>query len=79
MQINYILLDWHLHLQGYYVVYLLVIIITVLKIKNPEGSKYKWSDYYPTLEEKEKIAEHLNRNIKLIEKRKLITDKIIKK
>ena len=36
-----------------------------LKIKNPEGSKYKWSDYYPTLEEKEKIAEHLNRNIKL--------------
>jgi CRISPR-associated endonuclease Csn1 len=36
-----------------------------LKIKNPEGSKYKWSDYYPTLEEKEKIANHLNTNEKL--------------
>jgi len=36
-----------------------------LKTKNPEGSKYKWSDYYPTLEQKEKIAKHLNTNSKL--------------
>jgi len=36
-----------------------------LKIRNPEVSKYKWSDYYPTLEEKEKIANHLNKNEKL--------------
>jgi CRISPR-associated endonuclease Csn1 len=36
------------------------------KIKNPEGSKYKWSDYYPTLEQKEKIANHLNSNEKLL-------------
>lgn len=36
-----------------------------LKIKNPLGSKYKWSDYYPTLGQKEKIAEHLNTSIKL--------------
>jgi CRISPR-associated endonuclease Csn1 len=33
-----------------------------LKVKNPEGSKYKWSDYYPTIEEKEKIANHLFTN-----------------
>jgi CRISPR-associated endonuclease Csn1 len=36
-----------------------------VKTKNPEGSKYKWSDYYPTIEEKEKIAAHLNTNAKL--------------
>jgi CRISPR-associated endonuclease Csn1 len=30
-----------------------------LKIKNPEGSKYKWSDRVPTLEEKEQIADYL--------------------
>jgi len=33
-----------------------------LKIKNPERSKYKWSDYIPSLEEKHKIAKHLNEN-----------------
>lgn len=31
----------------------------VLKIKNPEGSKYKWSDFEPTLEQKEQIAAYL--------------------
>ncbi|MGL6039149.1 MAG: type II CRISPR RNA-guided endonuclease Cas9, partial [Soonwooa sp.] len=36
-----------------------------LKIKNPEGSKYKWSDYYPTTEEKKQIAEHLSTSITL--------------
>lgn len=30
-----------------------------LKIKNPEGSKYKWSDRFPTLEEKQKIVSQL--------------------
>lgn len=33
-----------------------------LKIKNPEGSKYKWSDYIPTLEEKQKMATYLSIN-----------------
>lgn len=33
-----------------------------LKVKNPEGSKYKWSDYTPTLEQKEKIANYLSTN-----------------
>lgn len=33
-----------------------------LKVKNPEGSKYKWSDYSPTLEQKEKIANYLSIN-----------------
>lgn len=31
-----------------------------LKIKNPEGSKYKWGEWFPTLEEKQKIADYLN-------------------
>ncbi|HPB25641.1 MAG TPA: type II CRISPR RNA-guided endonuclease Cas9 [Bacteroidales bacterium] len=30
-----------------------------LKIKNPEGAKYKWSDKIPTLEEKQQIANYL--------------------
>lgn len=30
-----------------------------LKVKNPEGSKYKWSDKILTLEEKQKIASYL--------------------
>lgn len=30
-----------------------------LKVKNPEGSKYKWGDRIPTLEEKQEIAEYL--------------------
>ena len=33
-----------------------------LKIKNPEGSKYKWGEKIPTLEEKELIAEYLLKN-----------------
>ncbi len=36
-----------------------------LKIKNPEGSKYKWSDRAPSLEEKHQIARHLNQNASL--------------
>ncbi|MFL9483972.1 type II CRISPR RNA-guided endonuclease Cas9 [Chitinophagaceae bacterium LWZ2-11] len=36
-----------------------------LKIKNQEGSKYKWNDRIPTLVEKEKIIEHLNKNSNL--------------
>ncbi|MDI9364419.1 MAG: type II CRISPR RNA-guided endonuclease Cas9 [Flavobacterium sp.] len=36
-----------------------------LKVKNPEGSKYKWSDRIPTLEEKQKIVEYLNQNANL--------------
>ncbi len=31
-----------------------------LKIKNPEGFKYKWADYFPTLQQKKEIAEYLN-------------------
>lgn len=33
-----------------------------LKIKNPEGSKYKWGEKIPTLEEKETIADYLFTN-----------------
>lgn len=33
-----------------------------LKIKNPEGSKYKWGEKIPSLEEKELIAEYLFKN-----------------
>lgn len=33
-----------------------------LKVKNPEGSKYKWSDLFPTIEEKEQIAQYLSVN-----------------
>ena len=33
-----------------------------IKIKNPEGSKYKWSDYEPTLDEKHIIAKYLSEN-----------------
>jgi CRISPR-associated endonuclease Csn1 len=36
-----------------------------LKIKNPEGSKYKWGDKTPSLEEKGKIAEYLFKNSNL--------------
>lgn len=33
-----------------------------LKIKNPEGSKYKWADRIPTIEEKKEIANYLFQN-----------------
>ena len=33
-----------------------------MKIKNPEGSKYKWGEKIPTLEEKEIIADYLFKN-----------------
>lgn len=33
-----------------------------LKIKTPEGSKYKWSDRIPTIEEKQEIAGYLSIN-----------------
>lgn len=33
-----------------------------LKIKNPEGSKYKWGEKIPNLEEKEVLAEYLFKN-----------------
>ncbi len=36
-----------------------------LKVKNPEGSKYKWADRILTLEEKQQIADYLFRNDKL--------------
>lgn len=36
-----------------------------LKVKNPIGSKYKWSDRIPTLEEKERIVKHLSINANL--------------
>lgn len=36
-----------------------------LKVKNPEGSKYKWSDYEICLEQKQKIFEELNKKEKL--------------
>lgn len=36
-----------------------------LKIKNPQGSKYKWADYNLSHEEKQQIASHLNTNAKL--------------
>lgn len=36
-----------------------------LKIKNPEGSKYKWADRIPSLEEKQEIAKYLSENANL--------------
>lgn len=33
-----------------------------LKIKNPEGSKYKWGEKIPNLEEKETLADYLFKN-----------------
>lgn len=33
-----------------------------LKVKNPDGSKYKWRDYYLSIEEKEKVAQYLSTN-----------------
>jgi CRISPR-associated endonuclease Csn1 len=36
-----------------------------LKVRNPEGSKYKWGEWTPTLQEKNKLAEHLNTNNEL--------------
>jgi CRISPR-associated endonuclease Csn1 len=36
-----------------------------LKIKNPEGSKYKWADRIPTLAEKSQIADYLFHNSNL--------------
>lgn len=36
-----------------------------LKVKNPEGSKYKWSDYILNPDQKQQIARHLNANAKL--------------
>jgi len=33
-----------------------------LKVKNPEGSKYKWGDWFPSFEDKERIADYLNKN-----------------
>jgi len=31
-----------------------------LKVKNPEGSKYKWADFIPSLEQKNEIVKYLN-------------------
>lgn len=31
-----------------------------IKIKNPEGSKYKWADYTLSIDEKRKLADYLN-------------------
>ncbi|MCB0710326.1 MAG: type II CRISPR RNA-guided endonuclease Cas9 [Chitinophagaceae bacterium] len=36
-----------------------------LKVKNPEGSKYKWSDYILTSDEKQNLVNHLSINSKL--------------
>ena len=36
-----------------------------LKVKNPEGSKYKWGDRIPNLEEKSLIVKHLSENSNL--------------
>ncbi|SFQ44014.1 CRISPR-associated endonuclease Csn1 [Flavobacterium akiainvivens] len=33
-----------------------------LKVKNTDGSKNKWADYVPTLEQKQEIIEHLFKN-----------------
>ncbi|WP_226388796.1 type II CRISPR RNA-guided endonuclease Cas9 [Penaeicola halotolerans] len=33
-----------------------------LKVKNPDGSKYKWSEFIPSLDQKERIAEYLFNN-----------------
>ncbi|KHJ36806.1 CRISPR-associated endonuclease Cas9 2 [Pedobacter glucosidilyticus] len=45
-----------------------------LKTKNPEGSKYKWSDRIPTIEEKQTIANYLqeNENLSFIELLKIL-------
>lgn len=45
-----------------------------LKTKNPEGSKYKWSDRVPTLEEKQEIANYLftNGNLSFAELLKIL-------
>jgi len=37
----------------------------VLKVKNPEGSKFKWSDYVLLPKQKQQIVAHLNTNAKL--------------
>lgn len=36
-----------------------------LKVKNPDGSKYKWGDRIPTPQEKEQIVKHLSENVSL--------------
>lgn len=36
-----------------------------LKVKNPEGSKYKWSDYILSPEQKRQVANYLNTHAKL--------------
>lgn len=36
-----------------------------LKIKNPDGAKYKWSDWVPSIEEKQIIAQYLSKNANL--------------
>lgn len=36
-----------------------------LKVKAKEPSKYKWADYYPTLDQKLKIIDHLNNNSRI--------------
>lgn len=45
-----------------------------LKVKNPEGSKYKWSDRIPNLEEKELIVKHLSQspNLSLVDLLKIL-------
>jgi CRISPR-associated endonuclease Csn1 len=36
-----------------------------LKVKNSEGSKYKWSDWVSNIEEKQRIADYLSKNATL--------------
>lgn len=36
-----------------------------IKIKNPEGSKYKWADFTPTLDQKKELADYLNTHSQL--------------
>jgi CRISPR-associated endonuclease Csn1 len=45
-----------------------------LKIKNPEGSKYKWGDRIPNIEEKQTIADYLleNENLSFVELLKIL-------
>lgn len=45
-----------------------------LKTKNPEGSKYKWSDRIPTIEEKQTMVEYLleNENLSFTELLKIL-------
>jgi CRISPR-associated endonuclease Csn1 len=45
-----------------------------LKTKNPEGSKYKWGDRIPTIEEKQEIANYLsvNENLSFAELLKIL-------